>query len=121
MTSIYINYYLDRQADPSKQDIEQTRQTFVARLLSALGFTAAIVVFTILVLAYQHVVANIWSMEKTRAVVVGTVTLMTMTLCLVAQFGLRKRRDGSGADGDSALDRQMVGAAPGIVSVEQTG
>jgi len=113
LTSIYINYYLDRQADPAKEDIVQARQTFVSRVLSALGFTVAIVVFTILVLAYQHVAGKIWSMEKTRAIVVGTVTLITITLCLVAQFGLRKRRDGS--DGDPALGRAMLGAACGIV------
>jgi hypothetical protein len=95
LTSIYINYYLDRQADPAKEDIVQIPGTFVARLLSAFGFTLTIVIFTILIVAYQHFAGNIWSLEETRVVVVGTVALITISLCLVAQFGLRKQHAGS--------------------------
>ena len=39
---ILREFYLDRQADPAKEDIMQTRETFLGRLLSAVGFTAAI-------------------------------------------------------------------------------
>jgi hypothetical protein len=91
LTCLYINYYLDRQADPAKENIVQTPATFLIRLFSVLRFTAAIVVFSLLVVAQQHYAGNGWTEQKTRVVVLGTVALITMSLCMVAQFGLRKR------------------------------
>ncbi|CUT10082.1 hypothetical protein BF49_1162 [Bradyrhizobium sp.] len=97
LISVYINYYLDRQADPAKEDIDQTKGTILARLMSAIGFTAGIVLLTLLIVAAQHFDSNLWSEEKTRFIVVGTVTLITFCLCLVAQFGLVKRPNDSDA------------------------
>jgi hypothetical protein len=99
LNSLYINYYLDRQADPAKEDIVQTRETIVPRLISALAFTTIIVILSLLIVAYQRLVGNIWSREETQVIVVGTIALITFSLCLVAQFGLRKRQVAS--DGPS--------------------
>jgi hypothetical protein len=99
LIAVYINYYLDRQADPAKEDIDQTKGTILPRLISAIGFTAAIVLLTLLIVAAQHLNSNQWSEDKTRFIVVGTVTLITFSLCLVAQFGLVKRpKDSDAAD-----------------------
>ena len=97
LIAVYINYYLDRQADPAKEDIDQTRGTILPRLMSAIGFTAGIVLLALLIVAAQHLDSNLWSEAKTRFIVVGTVTLITFSLCLVAQFGLVKRPKNSGA------------------------
>jgi len=91
LTSLYINYYLDRQADPAKEDIVQTRKTIAPRLLSAFAFTAAIVVISLLIVAHQRLVGSVWPRVETQIIVVGTIALITFSLCLVAQFGLRKR------------------------------
>lgn len=93
LIAVYINYYLDRQADPAKEDIDQRRSTILSRLMSAVGFTLAIVLLTLLIIAAQHLDGNLWSEDKTRVIVLGTVTLITFALCLVAQFGLVKQAE----------------------------
>ena len=97
LTSLYINYYLDLQADPAKDDIVQTRDTIVPRLLSAAAFTFSIVLLSMLIVAYQHFSERIWSRTETQVIVVGTTALITFSLCLVAQFGLRKMPTASGS------------------------
>jgi hypothetical protein len=81
----------DCQADPTKEDIVQSRETIVPRLTSALAFTAIIVILSLLIVAHQRLAGNIWSREETQVIVVGTIALITFSPCLVAQFGLRKQ------------------------------
>ena len=90
LTALYINYYLDCQSDPVKDDIVQSRNTIVSRLVSAFGFTIMLVVLSLLIVGHQQMSSNSWPREETRVIVVGTVALITFCLCLVAQFGLHK-------------------------------
>ena len=53
-TAVYINYYLDRQADPSKDDIDQSRQTIIPRLLMALAYSFGIALLSLVIVAYQQ-------------------------------------------------------------------
>lgn len=90
LTAVYINYYLDRQADPSKQDIDQRKETIVPRLLMAFAYTFGIALLSILIVAYQQISEHIWPRAETQLIVVGTTALVNLSLCLTAQFGLKK-------------------------------
>jgi hypothetical protein len=90
LTAVYINYYLDRQADPSKDDIDQRKETVIPRLLMALAYTFGIALLSMVIVAYQQSSENIWPRPETQLIVVGTTALVNLSLCFVAQFGLRK-------------------------------
>jgi hypothetical protein len=90
LTALFINYYMDLQADPAKDDIVQTRETFFVRLGTALAFTLGTTLIAVLIVAHQQLSDGIWKLAKTQVIVVGTTTLIVFCLCLVAQFGLRK-------------------------------
>jgi hypothetical protein len=89
-TAVYINYYLDRQADPSKDDIEQSKRTIIPRLLMALAYTFGIALLSLVIVAYQQLSEGAWPQPETQVIVVGTTALVNLSLCLVAQFGLKK-------------------------------
>jgi hypothetical protein len=90
LTALYINYFMDLQADPAKDDIVQTRETFLPRLGLAIGFTLGTMAISVLIVAHQQISDGLWSQPKTQVVVVGTTGIIVLCLCLVAQFGLRK-------------------------------
>lgn len=90
LTAVYINYYLDRQADPSKPNIDQRKETVVPRLLMAFAYTFGIALLSLLIVAYQQISEQIWPRTETQFIVVGTTALVNLALCLTAQFGLKK-------------------------------
>jgi hypothetical protein len=90
LTAVYINSYLDRQADPSKKDIDQRRGTVIPRLLMALAYTAGVALLAMVIVSYQQVSEQLWPRPEARLIVVGTTALVNLLLCLVAQFGLKK-------------------------------
>jgi hypothetical protein len=90
LTALYINYFMDLQSDPTKDDIVQTKDTFFARLGLAVAFTLGATSIAILTVAHQQLSDGIWKLAKTQVIVVGTTALIVLCLCLVAQFGLRK-------------------------------
>ncbi len=90
LTALYINYFMDLQADPAKDDIVQTRETFLPRLSVAIAFALGTMAIAMLIVAHQQLSDGLWSQPKTQVVVVGTTGIIVLCLCLVAQFGLRK-------------------------------
>jgi len=89
-TAVYINYYLDRQADPSKEDIDQSKKTIISRMLMAFAYTFGIALLSLVIVAYQQLSEGAWPHTETQVIVVGTTALVNLSLCLVAQFGLKK-------------------------------
>lgn len=103
LTCVYIAYYMDRQTDPSLPDVDQDDRTTLRRVLLA-GLFAVLVLVVQLppTMTFQPQPGKdgelpLWSKEKLQMVIMGSYFLTTLTLALVAQFGLRKlsvpRRD----------------------------
>jgi hypothetical protein len=56
----------------------------------ALAYTFGIALLSLVIVAYQQFSEGIWPRTETQLIVVGTTALVNLSLCLVAQFGLRK-------------------------------
>jgi hypothetical protein len=94
---------MDRQTDPSLSDVDQDDRTALRRVLLA-GLFAMLVLVVQLppTLTFQPQpradgTPLLWSTKKLQMVIMGSYFLTTLTLALVAQFGLHKlsvpRRD----------------------------
>jgi hypothetical protein len=88
---VYIAHYMDRQTDPRLPNVGADGKSMGVRLLYSVLFS----LFVLAVLppptaAITASPSSSWSMAKLQVVAMGTIFLMTLTLALVAQFGLRK-------------------------------
>jgi hypothetical protein len=88
---VYIAYYLDRQCDPNLPSVGQDGTSPWVRCLYACLYSIFVVVLLLpAAAAIQARPTSPWPVEKLQAVALGTSFLMTMTVALVAQFGLRR-------------------------------
>jgi hypothetical protein len=88
LVSLYINNFLDRQADPTRPNIDSSRSTALRRLASATGFTLFILCLTWPSISQLQSRRSDWSDEKLHFVLASAISIINFSLCFVAQFGL---------------------------------
>jgi len=107
---VYIAYYLDRQCDPNLPSVGQDGTSPWIRCLYACLYSIFVVALLLpAAAAIQGRPTSPWPVEKLQAVALGTNFLMTMTVALVAQFGLRKP---SGAGRSQAISDMAAAEEP---------
>jgi hypothetical protein len=88
---VYINHYMDRQADPSRLDIGPLGDMPLRRIAYAMLFTALVMAFTLPSMpTIQKFPEGVWDVSKLRFVAMGNILCITICLALVAQFALVK-------------------------------
>jgi hypothetical protein len=108
---VYIAYYMDRQSDPSLPNVGQDGTPSWVRCLYAWLFSMFVVALLLPAAAgIQGRPSSPWPVEKLQVVAMGTTFLMTLTVALVAQFGLRKpsvAQSGADTSGVTPAEEQL--------------
>ena len=91
LVCVYLYYYLDRQTQPDLPDIVQQRDLILLRLFVSFIFTCVVMLILLpplmeIKVTYQ----SAWDNNKVRFVATSVAFLLTLSLAVVAQFGLRK-------------------------------
>jgi hypothetical protein len=94
LISVYICYYLDRQTQSDLPDIDRQGGSMIPKIFYSLMFTCGVMLVLLPRLMAIVPLETIWSAGKVRFVATGATLLVTLSLALVAQFGLRKETFG---------------------------
>ena len=91
LVSVYISYYLERQACSDLPDIDSSAATLWRRLLNCFGFASGTVFLLLPHLMYLTAPPDaIWVASKLQFVATVTTFCMALRLALAAQFALKK-------------------------------
>ena len=86
---VYLYYFLDRQTQSDLPDV-QTQHSIWPKLMNSATFTCVVVLILLPRLMGIIATQSVWDNSKVRFVATGATFLVTLSLALVAQFGLRK-------------------------------
>lgn len=88
LVAVCISYFMDRQISSELPDIDTS--AIVKRIGNATIFAVFTITIQLPLLLTLETTEPAWSTTKLRAVAFGTTFVITLSLALVAQFGLRR-------------------------------
>jgi hypothetical protein len=89
--AVYVSYFLDRQTSSALPDVVHSHNSIVTRIETSFWFALLTIIIQLPpLLSFKPYSASAWSNPKLHFVAAGTTFLLTLSLGIVAQFGLRK-------------------------------